>query len=211
MFKRRVKTTAKWQSPKPKRVKDWSRIPKILGMGMFLTAALVGFTSATNPPLQQQYWVYAVSLVSGTKIAPDDIRLIELVQSENLERYQITEESIIGKQLTRTVTAGELVDPTAWLNEGSELQELTLSFDPTLLPPSVSRGELLDLWIVPQDSAGNTLGSASLTAANLVVADVIDLDSNFSAVQPVTFYVSGKQIATILDAISTGQPYLVRR
>lgn len=191
--------------------KDWSRIPKVIGMGLFLTSVLVGVSAMVSPATTEQYWVFTKSLPAGMKLTSSDVKPISLVQSTDLKPYQVALDELIGQDLVRDVFEGELVSTQVTKIQLSTLQELTLSFPASSLPPKLEVGDQLDLWIVPKDAAGNALAGANLVTSSLLVSAVSAAENGFGADQSITFFTQPLQVPLILDAISLGSAYVVRR
>lgn len=203
--------SAKISSPMTIPAKRFNRVPKVLGLGLFVTALIVGIGAVSAPPTAREYLVFTKSLPVGSKLSESDIESVFLSVDNELISYQLNKSEIIGAELAQTVQQGELVAQSDIKVLKSILQELTLSFAPDSLPPAISKGDQLDLWVVPQDGAGNVLDPARLVAANLIVAAATSDNSSISTEVPITFYVLPTQVAGLLDAVSTGQIYLVRR
>jgi hypothetical protein len=205
------KPTSKYRSPKAPRGLRLATVPRVLGFGFFLAAALVGVAAATAPTQLQQAVIFKSNLPSGSKISISDLEQISLPIAEKLAKYELETTDLIGKQLNQNVAAGELAALTDVSASASNLQELTLSFDQKFLPPRLSQGDVFDLWIVPQDLTGNSLGSAQLIKAALPVSGLIEGSSTLSAEIALTFFIAPTEVAKVLDAVSNGKPYLVRR
>lgn len=205
------KSITQYRSPKAARGARLSSVPKVAGAGLFLAAALVGVSAATAPTQLQQAVIFKSNLPSGSKISITDLEQISLPMAAELVKYDLETVDLVGKELTQNVNAGELAALTSIATSLSNLQELTLSFDQKLLPAGVSKGDVFDLWIVPQDLAGNSLGSAQLVKAELPVAQLTEGGSTLSSDLPITFFIAPTEVAKVLDAISAGKPYLVRR
>lgn len=206
--KKQLRNRAKAKGVQPR---DWSRIPKVTGAGLFLTAVLVGVSAMVSPATTEEYWVFTKSLPVGMKLNQADLKPISLVKSSELDPYEVNASELIGKELVRDVTAGELVSPRVVESLNSTLQELTISFPANSLPPKLAVGDQLDLWLVPQDSAGNALGSAYLVTSSLLVSALSTAESGFGADLSITFFTQPAQVSLILDAVSTGSAYVVRR
>lgn len=208
--KSREKST-KVSSPMAIPAKKFNRVPKVLGLGLFITAFIVGIGAVSAPPAAREYLVFTKSLPAGSKLSESDIESIFLSVDSELISYQINKADLVDTELAQSVQRGELVAQSDINEHKSILQELTLSFEPNSLPPAIAKGDQLDLWVVPQDGAGNVLDPARLVAANLIVAAATSDNSSISTELPITFYVLPNQVAELLDAVSAGQIYLVRR
>lgn len=202
---------AKITSPMATPGKKFSRVPKVLGLGLFVTAIILGVGAVSAPPMAREYLVFTKSLPAGSKLSEADFASVYLPIDQELAGYQVAKATLIGAELSQSVRQGELVAQSDINVIRSILQELTLSFEPNLLPPNLAKGDQLDLWVVPQDAAGNVLDRARLVAANLVVAAAATDSAAISTVLSITFYVLPTQISELLDAVTIGQVYLVRR
>jgi hypothetical protein len=206
-----ARSSVKYRSPKASRAARLTSVPKVIGFGLFLAAAIVGVVAATAPTQLQQAVVFKSNLPSGSKISAADLEQISLPLIDELARYELSVTELVGSELNQNVSVGQLAALTDISLSKSSLQELTLSFDQKLLPAKVGKGDVFDLWIVPQDLAGSTLGSAKLIKAELPVAGLAEGSSALAAEIPITFFIAPAEVAKVLDAISTGKPYLVRR
>jgi hypothetical protein len=75
----------------------------------------------------------------------------------------------------------------------------------------VGSGPLLDLWVVPVDSAGNLTSAPQLIDSSLAVAAVSTQSDSFSSQVPITFFAYPNQVSEILNAINLGKIYVVRK
>lgn len=184
-------------------------MPKILGLGLFVTAILLAIAGATSPAEFSTYLVAKRDLTAGIKLQRSDFETIQLVSSTNLQPYEITIDQVIGKQLQVNIQAAELIATNALQIGQPSRQELTVSFDQRWLPPDLNRGDLVDLWVIAQDAAGNASDLARLAISRLVIATV-STDKSIGAEAAITFYLDSGQVSEMLNATAFGRSYLVR-
>jgi hypothetical protein len=202
---------AKFSSPMAIPAKKFNRVPKVLGLGLFVTAFIVGIGAVLAPPAAREYLVFTKSLPAGSRLSESDIASVLIPVDNELMNYELNKTQLINAELAHSVQQGELVSRSDIKVMESFLRELTLSFEPNSMPPAIAKGDQLDLWVVPQDGAGNAIDPAKLVAANLIVAAAAADESGISTELPITFYVSPTQVAELLDAVAAGEIYLVRR
>lgn len=211
MRKKSISRSSTQLSPMAAPASRWSRVPKVLGAGLFATAIIVGLGAISAPAELTEYLVYSRSLPAGTKLNATDLTAISVTAESRLVGYQLDIDEVVGSELVHPVAQGELVAKSDLKITSSALQELTLSFALNSLPPDVTKGDQLDLWVVPQDGAGNVLGPAQLIGQNLVVAATNAETANISNELAITFFVLSNQVADLLDAVAAGEIHLVRR
>lgn len=210
-MKKKSNSVSKHLSPTLSRSRTWSRVPKVFGVGLFISAFLIGLGAVNNPIESQEFFVFTNSLPVGSKITATDFRKVTLPSHPQLQQFESFEEELIGAELARPVNAGEFAASGSLKSTVSTLQELTIGFDPISLPPQIQEGDVLDLWVVPTDNAGNILGPAQLIAANLAVAAAGQDSNSISTQLPITFFTYPNQVAEILNAVVTSKSFVVRK
>lgn len=124
-------------------------------------------------------WGVARDLGIGTTIHDGDL----VLRSARLDRaaniYLSGSYQPIGLYVTRDLRAGELLPATSVAKgEGLAMRRIvTVEIERHHLPPDISRGDLVDLYVTPRGTGGEILGAPERVIGNVVV-DAVETDSN---------------------------------
>ena len=96
---------------------------------------------------------------------------------------------------------------------GPELRWVTLPVSIHRMPADLTRGEQVDVYLVPRSTSGEPTKRPELILAKATVADVDDGDSNFGGASlelGVALAVPPEDVAPLVDAEARGTITLVR-
>lgn len=130
-----------------------------------------------------QVWALGTDLAPGEEVAPEDLvaRRVRFAEPAALERYLPVEEPLpAALALDRAVAAGELL-PRAALGDAAaaDVVEVPLAVPPGQVPPSVDRGDVVDVWVAA--SAEEPGAPARLVLDDVAVVDAPPLAESFGA------------------------------
>lgn len=198
-------------SPRAPRLGAASWLDKrlVLGVLLVLTSVLIGARVLARADQSQQVWSATHDLAEGTVVAEGDLTLARARLFDTSARY-LAGAKPVGYVVVRAVSGHELVPVGALSTPGQEVprREVTVSVLSGHLPPDLSRGEQVDLYVTPEDKArGPRLVLPSLTVASVV------RDGGLGATgqdQPVVLAVSPAQVLAVVQALAEGRIDLVR-
>ena len=194
--------------PAPRRVRPprWLDLRLVLGVLLVLGSVLLGARVVTAADATVPVWSAAGDLAAGTVLAEDDLVAVSVRLDDAAGQYLATSTQPGGRVLGRAVRAGELV-PRSALEEATGLVQLALPVQAGYVPPSLARGQVVDVYAVadPTVGAAQTGGDVDLVVSAAPVQAVTGrgdgvLSSAASTVQ-VVVAVAAEDAADVLGAI----------
>ena len=153
-------------SPAPRRVRPprWLDLRLVLGVLLVLASVLLGARVVSAADATVPVWAVAGDLAAGTELSTDDLVAVDVRLDSAAGAYLATSTRPEGRTLSRAVRAGELL-PRSALEEPAELVQVALPVQAGYVPPSLSRGQLVDVYAMADPAAG-AMGEAdgSVTA-----------------------------------------------
>jgi hypothetical protein len=161
------------------------RDPRLwLGVVLVAGSVVVGTRVLAAADDTVQVWTAADDLGAGERVTADDLvaRRVRFGDAGALERYfTVADQLPSDLELTRSIGEGELLPRGAvGTPEESGLVELPVAVDPELVPPQVSAGDVVDIYVVAPITAETAApqgeepqppqSGAALTAATVVEA-----------------------------------------
>jgi len=144
-----------------------------MGLALLITALLAGTLIAKEANRTVYVWAATGELAPGNTITVNDLRQAPVLLPESAKNYISVNAQLIGAQLTRRVGSGELIPVSAVTIESEKLiqRAVPLAIEPTDLPSDLGRGELIDLYAIPNSSPKSIL-EPQLISASVTVAEV---------------------------------------
>lgn len=196
----------------------WLDTRLVLGVLLVLTSVVVGARVLSAADRSQTVWATTRALAPGTQLTDRDLTRIRVRLFSHSENYvRGTGPPPTGYFLRRGVGSGELLPFNALSRPGADLsfRLLTVPVGRGHLPPDLTSGAQVDVYVSPQSKAGATT-TVSAAPPRLVVANVTVLQrrqsSGFSASnddEPVVLRVRPAEVTLLLAAMSEGRIDLV--
>lgn len=141
--------------PRPRRVRPprWLDLRLVLGVLLVLGSVLLGARVVTAADATVPVWAAAADLAPGTVLTDDDLVAVPVRLDDVARSYLATSTRPGGRVLDRAVRGGELL-PRSALEEASGLVQLALPVQAGYVPPSLTRGQLVDVYAVAGPAAG---------------------------------------------------------
>jgi len=151
-------------------------------------------------------------LVPGERIAPGDLSVGRVRLAGQGSLYVSAGSLPVGYVVTRYVGAHEFV-PAAALSAGTaaDARLVTVPVSPGHLPPTLTRGALVDVYLTPKSAAGSAVPAPLLVLANVAVQSreggsrTFGADSSLSVV----LAVPEDRVADVVHAVESGTIDLV--
>ena len=142
-------------APAPRRVRPprWLDLRLVLGVLLVLGSVLLGARVVSAADATVPVWAVAEDLAAGTVLAADDLVSVDVRLDGAAESYLSTGTRPEGRTLARAVHAGELL-PRSALEEPAQLVQLALPVQAGYVPPSLTRGQLVDVYALADPAAG---------------------------------------------------------
>ena len=153
---------------RPRRVGPprWLDLRLVLGVLLVLGSVLVGARVLAAADATVPVWAAGADLAEGTVLAADDLVAVPVRLDDVARAYLATSTQPEGRVLARAVRAGELL-PRSALDEPTGAVQLALPVQAGFVPPSLTRGQLVDVYAVADPVTGSTATGGDV---DLVVA-----------------------------------------
>lgn len=187
----------------------------VLGVLLVLASVLVGAKVLAGADTSQQVWVAARDLAPGTVLTASDLQTGKVRLFDAGSRY-LAGRKPVGYVVLRGIGADELV-PRGALDEpgrAGERRDVTVPVAAGHLPPDLGRGDLVDVYVTPDDKAvrAGARPAPRLVLSRVPVARVVRTGGLGSSgqEQPVVLTVDPAQVLDVVEALADGRVDLVR-
>jgi len=136
-------------SPTPRRLRAprWLNFRLIAGILLVLVSVIAGARIVTAADTSDMVWAAEADLAAGTILADGDLRAVPVSLAESGQAYVLSSTDPVGRALNSPISAGELL-PRSVLAETSTLVEIALPIAAGFVPPSLQRGQLVDVYAI---------------------------------------------------------------
>lgn len=144
-----------------------------MGLALLFSALLAGSLIAKEANRTVYVWAANGELAPGNTIAATDIKPIAVLLPESAKNYISAEAQLIGATVTHRVGLGDLIPVSAVSVEPDQLMQraVPLTIELTDLPTDLVRGEVIDLYAIP-NSSPKSIAAPELISAAITVAEV---------------------------------------
>ena len=144
-------------TPTPRRVRPprWLDLRLVLGVLLVLGSVLLGARVVSAADATVPVWAVAADLAAGTAQDAGDLVAVEVRLDDAASAYLSTGTRPEGRTLGQAVQAGELL-PRSALEEPADLVQVALPVQAGFVPPSLQRGQLVDVYALADPAAGAT-------------------------------------------------------
>lgn len=134
-------------SPAPRRLHAprWLNFRLIAGVLLVLVSVIVGARVVTAADTSDLVWAAEQDLAAGTVLADGDLRAVSVQLADAGDAYLLSSADPFGRVLRSPVGSGELL-PRSILAETSTLVDIALPIAAGYVPPSLQRGQLIDVY-----------------------------------------------------------------
>jgi hypothetical protein len=193
----------------------------VLGVVLVLVSVLLGAKVLAGADSSQAVWVAAHDLAPGTVLADADLRTGK-VRLFGTSGHYVAGAKPVGYVVHRGVSSGELLPVDALGAPGADVsrREVTVPVQVGHLPPDLTRGEQVDVYVTPDDKAARRTTPArgtdpyaprlvlrAVTVARVVRAGGLGTSGQD---QPVVLSVDPSQVIAVVQALADGRVDLVR-
>jgi len=120
-----------------------------------LISVIVGARVVTAADSSDTVWAAEVDLAAGTVLTEADLRSVSVSLDTTAEAYLSSSTDLTGRVLTSAIGAGELLARSS-VAETSTLVDIALPIAAAYVPPSLQRGQLVDVYAL--DTTPNNAG-----------------------------------------------------
>jgi len=136
-------------SPTPRRLQAprWLNFRLIAGVLLVLVSVIAGARIVTAADNSDMVWAAETDLAAGTVLADGDLRAVPVNLADAGQAYVLSSADPVGRALASPIGAGELL-PLSLLAETSTLVDIALPIAASFVPPSLQRGQLVDVYAI---------------------------------------------------------------
>ncbi|MCV2488626.1 SAF domain-containing protein [Geodermatophilus sp. YIM 151500] len=191
----------------------WLDLRLVIGVLLVLGSVLVGARVVSAADATVPVWAAADDLAVGTVLTADDLVAVDVRLDAAAGGYLSAASRPDGRALARPVRAGELV-PRSALDEPTSLVQLALPVQAGFVPPSLRRGQLVDVYAVADPTAGaaGAAGGVDLVVGGAPVQAVSGRTDGVLATPTTTVQVvlavAADRVPDVLAAVG-GRPLVV--
>jgi hypothetical protein len=167
----------------PRRVQPprWLDLRLVLGLLLVLGSVLLGARVLSAADATVPVWAASADLAAGTVLHPGDVVAVEVRLAKASDAYLATSVPLDGRLLSHAVHRGELL-PRSALDQPRRSVQVALPVQAGYVPPTLARGQLVDVYALPGSSGGGTDASAGSVALVVAGAPVEELSGRAAGV-----------------------------
>lgn len=194
----------------------WLDTRLVLGVLLVLVSVVVGARVLASADRSTLVWSTTRDLAAGAALAADDLAPAQVRLFGSSDGYlPASGDPPLGYLLERPVAAGELLPLRALARPGDddERRLVTVPVLPGHYPPSLARGQQVDVWSSPDPAAGVDSADATLVLERLTVEQAPEAGGSLSGATPersVVLVVPPDDVEVLLTALAQGRIDLVR-
>jgi hypothetical protein len=125
-----------------------------MGLALFIIAISAGSLIAKEANRTVYVWASTGELAPGNTITTEDIKAVSVLLPESAKNYISANAQLIGTMVVHRIGSGDLIPVAAVSAQTQQLTEraVPLSIELTDLPTQLQRGEVIDIYAVPNSS-----------------------------------------------------------
>lgn len=144
-----------------------------MGLALFVIAIGSGQLIAKEANRTVTVWATQGDLAPGQLISQSDIKAVSVLLPQSAKNYLSAKAEIIGALVLTHISTGDLI-PTSAITSSSQVLDqrfVPLTLELTDLPVDLIRGEIVDIYAIPNRDS-KTITSPQLVAENISVSAV---------------------------------------
>jgi len=144
-----------------------------MGLALFVIAIGSGQLIAKEANRKVMVWATQGDLAPGQLISQSDIKAVSVLLPQSAKNYLSAKAEIIGALVLTHISTGDLI-PTSAITSSSQVLDqrfVPLTLELTDLPVDLIRGEIVDIYAIPNRDS-KTITSPQLVAENISVSAV---------------------------------------
>lgn len=179
------------------------------GLALLILALGAGSLIAKEANRTVYVWASATELAPGNIISADDLQQVSVLLPESAKSYISATAQVVGAVVTHRIGVGELLPVSAISLEPNSLDQraVPLTLELTDIPIGLTRGEVIDLYAVP-NLTQKSITEPALIIEQITVAAVSDKNNSGKAVVVVNLPQS--ILLTALTHLSDSRLLIVR-
>ena len=180
-----------------------------MGLSLLIIAILAGGLIAKEANRTVMVWATQSDLAPGDLIKPTDLKSVSVLLPESAKNYLSTNAQIVGGLILKGISSGDLIPAAAIATAGDALEHrfVPLTLEPTDLPMDLQRGEVVDIYAIPNRDS-KVISQPQLVAADISISQVTER-SNAGKVS-VLVILNNDQVLPTLQMLSDSRLIIVR-
>ena len=180
-----------------------------MGLALLILALGAGSLIAKEANRTVYVWASATELAPGNIISADDLQQVSVLLPESAKSYISATAQVVGAVVTHRIGVGELLPVSAISLEPNSLDQraVPLTLELTDIPIGLTRGEVIDLYAVP-NLTQKSITEPALIIEQITVAAVSDKNNSGKAV--VVVNLPQNILLTALTHLSDSRLLIVR-
>lgn len=180
-----------------------------MGLSLFIIAILSGGLIAKEANRTVMVWATQSDLAPGDLIKPTDLKSVSVLLPESAKNYLSINAQIVGGLILKGISSGDLIPAAAIATAGDALEQrfVPLTLEPTDLPMDLQRGEVVDIYAIPNRDS-KVISQPQLVAADISISQVTER-SNAGKVS-VLVILNNDQVLPTLQMLSDSRLIIVR-
>lgn len=165
---------ARAEGPVPRRVRTprWLDLRLLLGLLLVLGSVLLGARVLASADATVPVWAAVGDLAAGTVLGSGDLVPVDVRLGEAAGAYLASGVPLEGRVLGRAIRKGELL-PRSAMEQAGRFVSLAVPVQAAYVPPSLARGQLVDVYaLAPASAASTGTERGQVVTVGLVVAGV---------------------------------------
>jgi hypothetical protein len=143
-----------------------------MGLALFIIAISAGSLIAKEANRTVYVWASNGELAPGNTIASTDLKAVSVLLPESAKNYISTNAQLVGAIVMHRIGTGDLIPVDAISTESQKLEQraVPLTVEITDLPADLQRGEVIDIYAIP-NSSQKSISEPELITSGITVAE----------------------------------------
>jgi hypothetical protein len=143
-----------------------------MGLALFIIAISAGSLIAKEANRTVYVWASNGELAPGNTIASTDLKAVSVLLPESAKNYISTNAQLVGAIVMHRIGTGDLIPVNGISTDSQKLGQraLPLTVEITDLPADLQRGEVIDIYAIP-NSSQKSIFEPELITSGITVAE----------------------------------------
>lgn len=143
-----------------------------MGLALFIIAISAGALISKEANRTVYVWASKGELAPGNTIAATDLKAVSVLLPESAKNYISTNAQLVGAIVMHRVGTGDLIPVNSISTDSQRLidRAVPLTIEITDLPTDLQRGEVIDIYAIP-NSSQKSISEPELITSGITVAE----------------------------------------
>ena len=183
----------------------------IAGSTILIIAFIAAILIAHEANRTVLLWSTSNELSTGAVIQQSDLKARRALLPENSHMYFSSSADLIGAIVSHHVGAGELIQTSALIEQGSEVDGRYVPLEVAIhdLPTNVARGSIVDIYAIAKNSSGSASSESTALVAVATTVIAVDRKGDLSGSVGVVVNLRAQNVSSLISQISAHRILLV--